>query len=254
MSVSVLIPVLAALAGAAIGGLVAELRQGLQISRDNRKIRNRVLYTQLDVWHTVSWADPEVLLSAAPKIMAGALGIPEADIQSAFKEYPAVEGLWRQVLPQSIPTDLERRYQNAVDSLADVNPLLAYQLSGRPELNTFSKAWLSRIDAFTTEIQASEQDRRTLAAFSPPLDRELRARLLETLEDDIRDVARAISWLRRRQVSKTIERGKMGATGIADRELEKVIQRLFVSAGVRPSDMITPTNAATPTGTRQTSD
>ncbi len=65
---------IAALAGAAIGGLVAALRQWLRIGRENARTLNRVLYL-LDVRHTILRADPDVI-ATTPSHHGTSLGNP----------------------------------------------------------------------------------------------------------------------------------------------------------------------------------
>lgn len=230
MNRAVLLPVVTALIGAAIGGLVAELRQWLQISRDNRRVLNRVLFVQLDVWDTIRRADPDTAMNDLPRILAKVFSVPEPEVRQVFQGHPATLQFIRQILATATPTGVDNQYREAVDRLADVQPLLAYRISTRPGLDALLTSWRAKAEEYLSTISEPEDNRKFLDTFQPALESESRAIRLKRLEDDIADVAGAIGWRRERQVRLLLNRAKQ-TKDHDDDEMVAKMRDVFIKAG-----------------------
>jgi hypothetical protein len=222
-----IVAVIAALAGAIVGGFISEGRNWLQIRREQIHTLNRVLYTQLDVWHTVARADPRRMLLALPRILAGQFGVPENEWQALFQSVKELEVFVAQLVSSSIPKDLEQKYESAVDSLASVDPLLAFRLSGRPGLNNYAEHWRAVAESWLEAQHASPSDHRMLDALKPAFEQETRSSLLQTLEEDLTDVAGAINRSTRRRVEKMVTASKEAPDEKGEAEIAQMITSLI---------------------------
>jgi hypothetical protein len=225
------IPVIAALAGAAVGGAIAEARSWIQIVRDQRRTLNRVLYAQLDVWQTVLRADPDAALEVLPRIMSKATQIPEPAVRAIYDTMPGFADLIRGLLDEAVPANLEKRYQDAVDQLADVFPVLAYRLSGRPEITSVAKSWSSRINDSLTKMSVTDQDKALAGSLAPRVEREIRADLLKDLEEDINEVAGKLGRRALRDTRQALSKAKARASADREDEIAKILNRVLGELG-----------------------
>jgi len=228
----ILVPILAALAGVAVGGLVAEGREWLRITRDNARSLNRVLYAQLDVWHIVHGADLEAVLDMVPRVIAPLLGGTSGDLRVLLQAAPELKPLLAEILRDQIPTDLEERYHAAVNQLAQIDPLLAYRISGRPELNALVVTWRGRLSLMAEQAPMSESDRSMIERFNPAIAQETRRQLLKPLEEDIESVAKKCGLTQWRRVKRQLEKEVRGHAGQIEREAAASIQRVLEQAGL----------------------
>ena len=238
-----IIPVLAALAGALVGGLITEIRQWMQLRRDNGRTLNRVLYTQLEVWHTVLKTDPEPVVAALAEIITTRFHLAETDVRAILND-DKLRALMKQLSPTTVTGELELKYQTAVDSLADVNPVLAFRLNGRPELTRYATKWKASVEDWLQQISAPDSDNRLLTSFQLIFEDRARVRLLESLEGDIVDVALLLGTQTSKRVRKTIARAREGLDDVAIADLRAVLDQVLSGAGLPPVTNTAESNAS----------
>lgn len=232
MEYATLVPVISGLAGVAVGGIIGEAREWLKLARDRRRTLNRVLYVQLDVWHLVLRADPDAVKNVIPRALASVFGAPAGDLAAFFAEQPTLHTLVVDMINEAIPEDLEGRYQSAVNQLAEVDPVMAYRLSGRPQLTAVAQTWRSRVESMLVATNASEEDRSIFAKVRPSFDREARKQLVGSLEEDIEDVSRKLGHLQWRSVRQQMQKEKNRLSAKNEVELHSLLHRVLMDSGL----------------------
>lgn len=200
MNPSIYIPVIAALAGAFVGALIKELGTFYQVRREDKRVLKNVLFNQLDIWREVRRLYFGPLLAATIKQVSesfSSLGPPFNQVPSQIDQIrPLVVGFLRDV-KLGEPERLQQRYQDSVNELSKVDPVLAFRLSRRAEV----KHSLAKIDAYLERAFASLMAEESEPEFARKLNERLSAdieeativRTLRLLQEDIWRVSRRIS-------------------------------------------------------------
>lgn len=227
-------PVWAALGGAFVGGLVSEIRQWLQEGRGRRRTLRRVLHSQMDVWFKVLRSDPDELINALTRVVAERLPADSKQARLVYASQPFRDAL-AQLMPEALPADLVEQYERAVARLAEEDPILAHQLSGRTELAKYVLNWKATMRLCMAGLDwVSEDDRRIEPGVESALDRELRRSVLETLEGDILDVAKAISWRTRLRAKRSMAKTKKEPDEVVEEELSKSLDAMLATVTIVP--------------------
>lgn len=153
-------------------------------------------------------------------------------MRAIYDTMPAFADIIRGLLSESIPANLERRYQEAVDELADVSPVLAYRLAGKPEITAVVKTWNSRINESLGHLAATEQDKAIVGKFAPHLENEARADLLKELEKDINEVAAKLSRRTLRETRQALSRAKARVSADREDEIATMLNKVLVEVGM----------------------
>jgi len=155
----VYIPVIAALVGAFIGGLIKEIGTAYQAYREDKRVLKRVLYNQLELWLQFKLCDPgPYVLTAVQKLneLISKSGIPEELVKEMTepiqRELNSIYG----EIELGNPVKLKERYQNVVDDLSRIDPLLAYNISGRIDVESIMSKMNTFFDAADSRIAQSE--------------------------------------------------------------------------------------------------
>jgi len=147
MDPKIYIPIIAALAGTLVGALIKELASFYRAYREDHRILKIVLFNQLDVWYEVKRCDTGPLILTYFERIKQRLGSEGASTEQIDelleKVRPEFEALLRKVKIGE-PEKLQQRYQASVDNLAQVDPILAYKLSGKPNLENSQ----AKLDAY----------------------------------------------------------------------------------------------------------
>ena len=130
----------------------------------------------------------------------------------------------------SIPEGMEQKYESAVDSLAAVDPLLAFRLSGRAELNRYADLWKTAVESWLEKHDGSEDDRRLLSSLHTVMGQTTRGSLLKSLEADLVDVAGTIDRRTRSRVKQIIAKSKEPPDADSEKELGDMIEDLIRGA------------------------
>jgi hypothetical protein len=243
MDPKIYIPVIAALAGALVGALIKELASFYHAYREDQRTLKVVLFNQLDVWYEVRRCDTRPLIltffeKIKQRIAKEGASTEQID-ELLEKVRPQIEALLKRVKIGD-PEKLQQRYQASVDNLAQVDPILAYRLSGKPNLeNTQSK-----LDAYldgAMKLGSSQTADEIVKGFRDHVGliykEKLLKRVIEALEKDIRSVARRISLITRIRAARTLreleEKVKSEFTSEADKMLDLMID-YFRSAPKTP--------------------
>jgi hypothetical protein len=189
MSLQILVPIIAALAGAGLAAFAGELRHYVESSRDRRKALNRVLWCQLDLWYEVKRADIGDGLDIVFSKLATRLGVDIAAIASVETRSKLAQILADNfALRKSL--ELDKKYADAVETLAAYEPVLAYQLSGKTDLQRHREKSDAYVSAIAEQFgEGKTVDSAGLGALMPFAREETFRAADLVLQEDIEDVA-----------------------------------------------------------------
>src|SRR5262245_59907501 len=109
------LPVIAALAGAVVGGIVAETRTMLQGYRERRKAMAIVLYDLLELRHQLASNDPTKVADEIKRYLQRKFG---SDILIASGHETLLHQALAVALEASVKPDIRAHFERAVDDLA----------------------------------------------------------------------------------------------------------------------------------------
>ena len=215
--------VVIALAGAFVGGFIAELRSWLQIRRDTRRTLRRVLYQQLEVRDAVIRANPLTFLDAFGSVLAKRYRVNPAAAKTELRRHGFFEAAFTQLVSARIGHELESKYEAAVDSLGEIDPLLAFRLAGKAALTRYRE----RMEAYTAAVvpTPSPNDQAVLDALRPLLDDTVYTKTIQILEEDILDVAGSLGRTIKRSTLRLLEK-KLDASAGLELELNAWFDRV----------------------------
>jgi hypothetical protein len=196
--------VIAGLGAAGIAAIAGELRPYVEMKRERRKALNRVLWCQLDLWSEVKRSDlgdgVEILFAK----IAARSGVPIAVFAPPEARAKIAEILAENLIPKRDP-QLDSKYEASVEVLASYEPVLAYRLSGKTELQRHKEQSDSYISAVVQQFGTnSEVDNAALGALNPFARAEVLRSALYIIEEDIGIVANYLGRRTQRQVKRIL--------------------------------------------------
>lgn len=197
------------LIGVLTGVLVTQLNALLQGYREDRKVLKRVLYNLLDAWIEVKRCDPTDLLFAITKQLKN-------DLRGRGLAPDGIDGVFDGIAPQmqrfvrkmdiKLSQSLLERYQTSVNELAEVIPLLAYRLSGKPDMSASEKFDKLMAEVMETEEMKPSDDAAAVfrGIFEITKSKAIK-RLAESMERDILAVALKVGPITRLKAGRIVK-------------------------------------------------
>lgn len=212
MNIPMMRTVLTLLVGILTGVLATQLNAFLQSYREDRKALKRVLYNLLDAWVEVKRCDPSDFFSAIMEHLKKELkrrGVAPEGIDGMFDgASPQVLTFFRK-MDMKLPQSLLERYQSSVNDLAEVSPLLAYRLSGKPDMSASEKFDKLMAEAMDTEgLKPNESDAEVFKHIFEITKGKALKRLAGSMENDILVVALRVGPLTRLKAGRIVKNFK----------------------------------------------
>jgi hypothetical protein len=232
MERQIYITLLTGFGGIVLGFLLTQLGNYLQSYREDKRVLKQVLFNQLDIWVEMKRADVETLVPLLAEKFRSALlnrgAQPEQVSQMFAISLSPLISLIRS-LKLASPERLRDRYQESVNHLAKVDPLLAYQLSGRPQTD-FNEV----VDTFIAKAVELEGKKAedisadtTISFFTSFLKGYGQKKMLSSMESDILDVAWKISFWTRFRTRHRLDQLTIKLSEEADRYIEQFLDSLI---------------------------
>lgn len=195
-----LVPIIAALAGALVGGLVSEMRIAFEGQRERNRVLNQLLHYQLEVLYSLQRLDPQELEQELAELFGTRFPEMSDQIVAGLRSAPGFMETLMAASGQHLPHGLVENYERSINGLSQVEPVLAYRLSSPEPVarigNLLEQVRLSAEDAaadgselqrLTTAVEpelyqvAAKKVREDINLLRPYLKRRHRAELGETL-------------------------------------------------------------------------
>jgi hypothetical protein len=226
MSIAAFASVIAAFVGALAGGLISAFRGVLELRRDGRRALNTVLWCQLDLWFELKRHDIEEPMREFLGKLADRMGISNEDMGLGTNNLDVLLEIMRQTLAPPHDDQLEVRYHEAVLALAPLDPILAYQLSGKTSIARFREQTSDYLSAVLETFGAADpQGALVIEKMNPLMRREVFLNGLKIIEEDIRTVAKRLGRSTRKEVMRLMPELEQRITAEREKEFEEVIER-----------------------------
>ena len=233
-------PLLTAFGGIILGFLMSQLGDYLRTIREDKRILKQVLFNQLDLWSELKRADVEPLVPIMIEKLQQALlkrGVPQDQVNALCNiSLTPLFALLKEMKLAS-PERMKERYQGSVNQLAQIDPLLAYKLSGQPQTD-FNET----VDAFiekAAELEGEQAEMPNtinavtyLTNFIKGYSRE---RMFSNMEKDLVDVARKVSYIYAFRTRRKIRMSTVALEEEAERYINDFLDSLTTDLTTQPS-------------------
>lgn len=216
MNYQIYVPVIAALAGALIGIVGREFGVIVQNYREDKRVLKMVLFNQLDLWVEMWRTNFSFIVSSFTEEFEVALLKRGANPDQ-------VKGLFDNLNPQLITllgtvkiVDLQKlfdRFTEAINKLAEVDPIVAFEMNMRntEELKEKFSELLRQAEEIDHADEKPIEDKMVLDRLVSDLHDTSNRELISSLEKDILLVSRKIgplTWFKAWRMTKSME-GRM---------------------------------------------
>lgn len=235
MEGQIYITILTGFGGIILGFLLTQLGNYLQSYREDKRVLKQVLFNQLDIWVEMKRADVETVVPLLIEKFRAALlkrgaQAEQVDKMMSVPLAPLVTLI--RSLKLASPENLKNRYQESVNQLAKVDPLLAYQLSGKPQtdFNEVIDTFIARaVEQEGKQIEEVSSD-ETISFYTSFIRGYSQQKILSGMEKDILAVAGKIGYLMRfrtrRRIHELTVKLSEEAENYIDQFLDSLIQHV----------------------------
>ncbi len=217
-----IVSVFGVLGGVLLGFLLNEITAHLrQRGEDKRRLR-RALFNLMNLHHLT--APPN--LTQASSTLHEWIQSNDPDTANSYTTEQLREFLQQFIEPLVVPLRQEAlqslcgSYEQTIVDIATIDPLLAFSLSGRSRTQSDIRRYLSSVETLFGTGTPAPEDSGDIAGITAAARDFYDSHLRDTLEDDIRAVARRIGRITRFRVYRFLKRKRVEA----DIELK---QKLF---------------------------
>lgn len=242
MQSQVYITLLTAFGGIILGFLLTQIGNYLQGYREDKRVLKQVLFNQLDIWFEMKRADVDAVAPMLIEKFRSALlkrGAPPEQVEQMFASPIAPLIALIRSLKLASPEKLRDRYQESVNQLAKVDPLLAYQLSGKPQtdfnevIDTFIDRAVELEGKQTEDISTDE----TVSFYTSFLKGYGQQKILSGMEKDILAVAGKISYWTRFRTHRRLQELTVKHSEEAEKYVDSFLDSLIqhTAQNQRPS-------------------
>lgn len=214
-------PIFTTLAGALVGGMISEFRNIVQLRRDARRARNKLLYNLLDIWCVLKTMDIGFVFEKIIAKFSQKFNVPIDQMRKEFQGKPDIKYEVIKRLLERIPTEnLEKKYQDSVDDLGPHDPILAYRMSGKGVLLRYDDIYSGFRKSLDEDNACGDSLNKFIDHMKSFSDKKTTNEALIVMEDDILIVASKISRRTRKSVSEIIKKIKCKS----EEELEILVE------------------------------
>lgn len=213
-----IIPIVSVVVGVLLGAVISFISFQYKERKSNRERLNKSLFNLLSVWSSVvvnSAIHSDLIKDAV--VDALKRKFPHEKIPDNFAEDLA-KGM-RGMLPIVNQHELYEKYHTSVESLAEIDPLLAFQLSSNKNLIDY----LKKLHEYTTLEEADENTGVFLDSFTSFAYKES----MQEFESDLIKLSRLLSKKQEQDVRNRIDRKKQRMVKIPDADMDEYINEVF---------------------------
>lgn len=191
------IPVIAALLGTLVGALLKEAGTYFQGYREDKRMLRRVLFNQMDLWLAFRATESSWLISVILEelknefIKMGAT--PEQVDKFQMKDLRPVITLLRSA-NIGAPEKIMERYQQSVNDIAQIDPILAFTINNRPEIKISYEHLIEEAIKVEKRDFTLESDNEVLQVLMTANEDKIYQRTIKLIEADMNCVARKIHF------------------------------------------------------------
>ncbi|MBO0215749.1 hypothetical protein J0676_19775 [Vibrio sp. Vb2880] len=215
------IPIISVVIGILLGSVISFISFQYKERKSSRERLNKSLFNLLSVWSSVvvnSAIHSDLIKDAV--VNALKRKYPNENIPDNFSDELAKS--MRGMFPVNNHHELYEKYHTSVESLAEIDPLLAFQLSN----NKFLIDYLKKLHEYSTLEQANENDGVFLDSFTNFAYKES----MQEFENDLIKLSLLLGKKQVQEVKKRIERKKQKMAKIPDADMDEYIDQVLEPA------------------------
>ena len=207
---------IATLVSIVIGWFLNELTYHFRTRGEEKKQLKEVLFNLLEMWYLIELTNTDFVKTLIDMLI-NKLNDKFPEIQNnkdiSIQLRPTCQQMLHELMPPVVPQNIEKikeRYQCTVDSLSKIDPLMAYRLSGNPEIFNYLSTIDERLEKMKNVIKnidasADASELESINTFKPVIIE----KAIKIFEKDISAISRKISlltWIKtKRKLRKTNE-------------------------------------------------
>ncbi|MCG6389443.1 hypothetical protein K6U51_12895 [Vibrio fluvialis] len=222
-----IIPIISVVVGILLGAVISFISFQYKERKSSRERLNKSLFNLLSVWFSVV-ANSAIYSDLIKDAVVSALKrkFPNEKIPDNFPEDLA-KGM-RGMLPVVNHDELYKKYHTSVESLADIDPLLAFQLSSNKHLVDYLKKLHER--------SALEENNEISDIFLDSFTSFAYKESMHEFEKDLIKLSRLLGKKQEQEVKSRIERAKQRMAKVSDADMDELVNQVFDPALKRIAD------------------
>lgn len=155
MDREIVIAILSGVGGTVVGVFATQLGTLLQNYREDKRMLNRLLYQQLKIWAELKATDLGTIVPQFIEKLRGKLilrGAPEEDVNRLVDtDMGQLVNLFAGIEVSNIG-ELTLKYNEALIAISDIDPILAYDITGNPEYEELQ----NQIDMYMSNLKQAD--------------------------------------------------------------------------------------------------
>lgn len=232
-----IIALLSGVGGAVVGIFATQLGNFLQHYREDKRALKRLLYQQLKIWAELKSTDLGTLIPKFKEKLRARLllkGAPEDAVNDLLKtDTDQLENLLAGVEFSNIG-ELTMKYNEALAAIAEIDPILAYDITGNPEyekLQSQLETYMSNLKQ-ADDINKADNDERFIDEITAFYKDKSRMNIVDWMEKDILHVSGKIHYWTKFRVKRLIKQVEKSADQKMDKFVEEYVD-LLTSIGLK---------------------
>jgi hypothetical protein len=217
--------------GIAFGWFLNELGQWFRTRKEDKKIKNQILYNLLEINFVFNQLETsEITQLLADRIL---LRIPKEEQTEELKQ--SLSQFYSEIISELLEDNvnekldiIEAKYSIALDDLATIDPITAYRLNGKTNIMQSFDILHDYFDAVKKQFPGEEeviqdQINSTIHSLKPEVIKEA----ISDLENEIKDLALSINpwiWFK---VRKTLQSSKDRIRNEGAKKIDKLLDKLM---------------------------
>jgi hypothetical protein len=217
--------------GIAFGWFLNELGQWFRTRKEDKKIKNQILYNLLEINFVFNQLETsEITQLLADRIL---VRIPKEEQTEELKQF--LNQFYSEIIGELLEDNvnvkleiIEAKYSKALDDLATIDPITAYRLNGKTNIMQSFDILHDYFDAVKKQFPGEEeviqdQINSTIYSLKPEVIKEA----ISDLEDEIKDLALSINpwiWFK---VRKTLQSSKDRIRNEGAKKIDKLLDKLM---------------------------
>jgi hypothetical protein len=217
--------------GIAFGWFLNELGQWFRTRKEDKKIKNQILYNLLEINFVFNQLETsEITQLLADRIL---VRIPKEEQTEELKQ--SLNQFYSEIIGELLENNvnekleiIEAKYSKALDDLATIDPITAYRLNGKANIMQIFDILHDYFDAVKKQFPGEEeviqdQINSTIYSLKPEVIKEA----ISDLEDEIKDLALSINpwiWFK---VRKTLQSSKDRIRNEDAKKIDKLLDKLM---------------------------
>lgn len=224
---------IATLVSIVIGWFLNELSYHFRTCGEEKKQLKEVLFNLLEIWYLIKFTNTD-FIKAPIDMLINKLNNKFPEIQKnkevSTQLRPVIQQMAQVLMPPVVPQNIDKiseRYQSTVDSLSRIDPLMAYRLTGNPEIYNYLSTIDDRLEKIKNVIESLDvsADESRLASIKT-LKPIIIEKVIKIFEKDVSAISRKISILTWIKTKRKVRRTDTVILQEADKKIDEMLDNL----------------------------